>query len=144
MIYSHLILNLNVCAKRAERHLTEKLFFGFKEIHPSSLSAAPVTMADLENVEMNTEEDFLGEMNAETPLVATGEANSWWSWLRKPQEPKFTKIADVEYPSRSGIQTEKHKIDIYIPKSNGANDAKAHKRPVLVHVHGGGWVRGTF
>ena len=69
--------------------------------------------------------------------------SSWFSWLFKPQQPRFTKLADIVYPSLSGTQSEKNKLDIYIPKEATITSAEAPKLPVLIHIHGGGWVRGA-
>jgi acetyl esterase/lipase len=95
-------------------------------------------MADLEMTE--------GDVNvtAETLLLAEKERVSWWEWLGfSKQTPKFTKLSDIEYPSLSGLRDPKHKLDIYIPHENAAATAERTKKPVLIHIHGGGWVRGT-
>ncbi len=44
-------------------------------------------------------------------------------------------VADVSYAEGPAADAEKHKLDIYRPKG-------ASKRPVLVFLHGGAWVRG--
>lgn len=44
-------------------------------------------------------------------------------------------VADIEYTAGPAEDAEKHKLDIY-------RRAGASKRPVLVFIHGGAWVRG--
>jgi len=79
------------------------------------------------------------------PAVAAKEECSWWSWLGlKKHAPKFTKLSDIAYPSLTGVHDKKHKLDVYVPNTPNGLDGSVPRRPVLVHVHGGGWVRGSF
>lgn len=88
-------------------------------------------------------EEMMPDLVAEDPVLVAKEECSWWSWLWKKQEPNFTKLTDIEYPSLSGQNDHKHKLDIYIPNTPNGMDGTSPKRPVLIHIHGGGWVRGS-
>ena len=81
-------------------------------------------------------EEKMPDLKAED-LVAKDEG-SWWNWMRK--KTNHTMLTDIEYPSLTGQNDQKHKLDIYVPNTPNGLDGSCPKRPVLIHVHGGIWV----
>ena len=111
-----------------------------------SVVSEPVAMTAVQKPMENIEKELIIEHELETIAVEpTVSTSSWFSWLWKApqQQPKFTKLANIEYPSLTGVQSEKNKLDIYLPKESSNAPEGARKLPVLIHIHGGGWVRGT-
>lgn len=104
-------------------------------------------MADQDSIQAAEELDMeVALATGPDGLAEQQQQSSWWSWLGwTAQKPKFVKIPDVPYPSMTGVAHPKHKVDIYIPSSKPATTGDAaQKWPVLVHCHGGGWVRGMW
>ena len=105
-------------------------------------------MAEVEDQVEAELQPFLRELhNGEMATPEEQQQTSWWSWLFRTSAssaPKFIKLNDIEYASSTGTQHPKHKLDIYIPNTPSGIDGSCPRRPVLIHIHGGGWVRGAF
>ena len=76
------------------------------------------------------------------PSIADGAASpgpavpwSWlvWPWLAWSRAPRVERVADVVYSTVAGRSL---KLDLYLPTG------RRYDCPVLVEIHGGGWISG--
>lgn len=117
---------------------------GHTQTRKTVLSVVAAMTAVHKSLDQQEKELILLHDDEAVALEAPAPTSSWFSWLfPQPQQPRFTKLTDIAYPSLSGIQSERHKLDIYIPTSAMNNTNEALKLPVFIHIHGGGWVRGA-
>jgi acetyl esterase/lipase len=69
-------------------------------------------------------------------LIALGSSCALRAWVRPSQLPEGgVEARDLKYWEGEGFDDKKHRLDVYAPKGPGPY-------PVVVFVHGGGWIFG--
>ncbi len=107
-------------------------------------------VGEMKGAELTVQAAAAGAYRAEAWLEIDGELRPWiysnpvyaepigLATLALPSQKLdegVEAVADLSYADGPAADAEKHKLDIYRPKG-------ASKRPVLVFLHGGAWVRG--
>jgi len=107
-------------------------------------------VGEMKGAELTVQAAAAGAYRAEAWLEIDGELRPWiysnpvyaepigLATLALPSQKLdegVEAVADLSYADSPAADAEKHKLDIYRPKG-------ASKRPVLVFLHGGAWVRG--
>jgi acetyl esterase/lipase len=134
-----------VAAKRARRRplsATDKLAVAINAASIAGLGALMLQGLKVRGVVERALAEGLGDEWAATldPAPTKADLTTPWRQVLRPWETKHPDVRltrDVEYAGPiKGAKKRRNLLDVYEPRENGS------RRPVLLQIHGGGWVIG--